>query len=744
MKIDLSTRGLAHASATHPWVAIGAWVALIAVALALNVTLLDDALTTEFTLTNNPDSMQANTLLEDRLHGPRKIRDIVLVRSASLTVDDAAFQERVTELSGKILGLGTDTIQFGFNYYTSGDESLVSEDRHTTIIPLIMAGTIDDATENVTDLVDIVDEETGKDGFEVFLVGEASVAAESNELATSDIEQGERFGVPVALIILLILFGAVVAALLPLLLAVIAIVVALGATAVVGLAFELVFFVTLMISMIGLAVGIDYSLIVVSRFREEMRSGKDTIEAITRTGETASRTVLFSGVTVVLALIGMLVIPSNIYQALGTGAILVVLAAVAAALTLLPAILRLLGPRINLLRLPFLSRNLERKGTEPAGGGFWDWVTHMVMGHPVVALVIVAGLLIAAAIPLFNMNTGFNGVDSFPDSAKTKEAFFLLDEEFSFGVAAPTEIVVDGDVNSVAVLAARDRLTDMLAQDSEFVGEPTWETNEAGDLGLLSVAVAGETASDEAVSAVRRLRNDYIPEAFAGVDAEVLVTGFTAFNIAFFDVVDTYTPIVFAVVLGLSFILLTIAFRSLVVPVKAIIMNLLSVGAAYGLMVLVFQEGVGAKLVGFQQTDTIDAWIPLFMFSVLFGLSMDYHVFLLSRVRERYDQSGDNQEAVAFGLRTTAGLITGAALIMVAVFSGFASGVVISNQEVGFGLAAAVFIDATLVRSVLVPASMRLLGDWNWYLPSWLGWLPDLRVEAESPAAVPGPALDND
>ena len=225
----------------------------------------------------------------------------------------------------------------------------------------------------------------------------------------------------------------------------------------------------------------------------------------------------------------------------------------------------------------------------------------------------------------------------------------------------------------------------------------------------------------------------YIPAAFDGVPAEVYVGGVTAEATDFFGIVDTYTPIVFAFVLGLSFILLMLVFRSIVIPIKAIIMNLLSVGATYGLLVLVFQKGVGTDLLGFQHAEVIDAWIPLFLFSILFGLSMDYHVFLLSRIRERYDETGDNARAVAYGLRSTGGMITGAALIMVAVFGGFAAGETIINQQVGFGLVIAVFLDATLVRWVLVPASMEVLGRGNWYLPSWLRWLPDLRVEAEEP-----------
>ncbi len=512
--------------------------------------------------------------------------------------------------------------------------------------------------------------------------------------------------------------------------------VALGAVALIGQVYPLIFFVTLMISMIGLAVGIDYSLIVVSRYREERRRGREKLDAIARTGATASRTVLFSGATVVLALSGMLIVPSSVFQALGLGAILVVIAAVMASLTLLPAVLALLGDKVNALRVPFIGRRIDQpSGAGPdTGGGFWDWTTRTVMRFPIISLVVVAGLMIAAASSLVDLNTGFNGVDSMPDSVQAKKAFEVLEEKFSFGVVSPAEIVIDGDVDSKPVQDAIERLKESLASDDAFLAaQITFQANEASDLGVLGVPVAGEFTSERTVSAIERLRNQYVPIAFSGVDADVLVTGFTAFNLDFFNIVDSFTPIVFVVVLTLSFVLLTLAFRSLVVPAKAIVMNLLSVGTAYGLMVLVFQKGVGADLLGFQQSEIIDAWIPLFLFSVLFGLSMDYHVFLLSRIREHYDETKDNRAAVAYGLRSTASLITGAALIMVAVFGGFASGETVSNQQFGFGLAVAIFIDATLVRSVLVPAAMRLLGDANWYFPAWLNWLPDLRVEAEGP-----------
>jgi RND superfamily putative drug exporter len=262
------------------------------------------------------------------------------------------------------------------------------------------------------------------------------------------------------------------------------------------------------------------------------------------------------------------------------------------------------------------------------------------------------------------------------------------------------------------------------------------------------VAIAGDPNSHEAERAVERLRNDYVPEAFDGVTgARALVGGFTAENLDGFEMLELYTPIVFAFVLGLSFLLLLFVFRSIVVPIMAVIMNLLSVGAAYGLLVLVTQHGFLTGVLGFQQVESIEAWLPIFLFAILFGLSMDYHVFLLSRIRERYDETHDNEDAVVFGVRSTGRLITGAALIMVAVFAGFAAGDLVMFQQMGFGAGVAVLIDATIVRSILVPASMKLLGDWNWYLPSWLEWLPDVRVEGGSPpspraAAVPGGASE--
>ena len=750
------TDSLARICARRPWWTVALWGLAVLVGLVLVRELLGSATTTELTLTTEVEADTATNLLDTRLRPvPEPVTEVVVVQSDSLTVDDPAFREKVESVFAEIGELRPDVVATARHYYQGNDDALVSEDRSTAILPLVLTGTLEEATDNVADLVEVVEHANTSDGFRVLTVGTASIAHELNELSQEDLEQGERFGVPIALIVLVVLFGAVVAALVPLGLAVVSIAIALGIAALVGQVMDLIFFITLMITMIGLAVGIDYSLIIISRFREEMDRGLDKIQAAERAGATAGRTVLFSGLTVVGALIGMLIVPASFFQSIGLGAIIVVLVALAVTLTLLPAVLALLGSNVNRLSLPFLSRS-SAGDEEHSHDGFWERVTRIVVRYPVVSIIVIAAPMLAAAYFYFEIDTGLNGVDVFPEGAQTREAFFVLEEEFSFGLVTPAEIVIDGAINSPQVKEAIAALQESIATDGRFTvllpqqllsGDEIaglralnyqilpsgLVVNPAGDLALLSVAPPGEPRARPAVAAVEDLRDRYIPAAFSGVDAEVYVGGRTALTIDIFGVVETYTPIVFAFVLGISFLILMLVFRSIVIPIKAIIMNLLSVGAAYGLLVLVFQKSGG--IFGFQHAEAIDVWIPLFLFSILFGLSMDYHVFLLSRIRERYDETGDNAGAVAYGLRSTAGLITGAALIMVVVFGAFASGKTIINQQVGFGLAVAIFLDATLVRSVLVPASMELLGGRNWYLPSWLTWLPDLRIESEeSPA----------
>ena len=719
---------LARVSARRPWTAICVWIVLVAIAAILIRTMLTGATTTELTLSGKAESAVAARLLEERLRGRNPMLELVLIQSGTFTVDAPEFRHKVESVAAEILSLGSGLVAAGRNYYQTNDETLVARDRSTTIVQLVLAGDFDEATANVARVLDVIAKADEEDDFRVLMSGAASIAFETNELSRHDLEQGERFGLPVALIILLVLFGSIVAALLPIGLAIVAIIVALGLVALIGQAFQLVFFVTMMVSMIGMAVGIDYSLLIVSRFREEMSRGLGKLEAVIRAGETAGVTVLFSGVTTVVSLCGMLIVPAAFFRSLAIGAILVVMVALGATLTLLPAALALLGPGIDRLRIPFVRRR-NVAGGYGASDGFWGMTTRLVTKFPIISILAVGGPMVACTLFYFQIDTGINGLDTFPEGARTKEAFFVLEEKFSFGLVNPAEIVIDGDLNSPQVQASIARLASSLTEDSRFPIPPLIVSGPSGDLALMTLPLPGEPRSHTTVEAISVLREKYIPAAFDGVSAEVFVGGETADTADLFGVVDRYTPIVFAFVLGLSFAVLLLLFRSIVVPIKAVFMNLLSIGTAYGLMVLVFQKGMATDLLGFQHAAVIDVWIPLFLFAVVFGLSMDYHVFLLSRIREHYDQTGNNADAVAHGLRSTAGLITGAALIMVAVFGAFASGKTIINQQVGFGLAVAVLLDATLVRSILVPATMEILGRGNWYLPSWLEWLPDVRVE---------------
>ncbi len=726
--MKLSPRSLAASSSRHPWRALFLWLAVVTASVFVMSAFLGDALTTDVAMTNNPEAEQAQTLLEERLRGPERDTEVVIVSSRSSTVDEPAFRQQVERLEAALTRLGPEVVVATTTYYETGDASLVSQDRRTTLIPTTLAGEKFEAGDHIPEIRQVLADNEAP-GYRLQVSGLASLNEDFNTVAEEDLAKGESIGILAALVILVVVFGAVVAAVVPIAVALLGIAVAIGLVALVGQAFQFSFFVTNMITMMGLAVGIDYSLFIVSRYREERRKGLDKLAAIEATGATASRAVLFSGLTVVLALAGMLLVPNTIFRSVAAGAIFVVVAAVLASLTVLPALLSLLGDRVNALRV-------RRAAGEPRPGGFWDRVTRGVMRRPVAALVVGVGLLVAAGVSAFDMRTGFSGVSTVPDELASKQAFDTLAHDFPGGLSAPVEIVVDGRISSAGVQAGIEELRRRLDGDG-FFGPSEVEVNDAGNLALVSSPLRGDPNSKAAVQAIERVRDDYVREAFpATAGAKVLVGGDTAANKDFFDVADRYLPIVFAFVLGLSFVLLTVAFRSIVVPLKAIALNLLSVGAAHGLIVLVSQKGVGAGVLGFQQVEVIDAWIPLFLFSVLFGLSMDYHVFLLSRIREHFDQTGDNTESVAYGLRTTAGIITGAALIMVAVFAGFASGRMVAFQQMGFGLAVAVLIDATVVRSVLVPASMRLLGKRNWYLPRWLQWLPRLHVD-EAPPSPP-------
>jgi RND superfamily putative drug exporter len=611
----------------------------------------------------------------------------------------------------------------------------VSGDGHATLLPVVMSD--EPETTAVEDLIATIERANGVDGFAVHITGENTIGHDFTEVSEQDLQKGElQFGLPAALVILVLVFGTLVGAAIPLVMAILSIVVALGLVAVVGQAFELNLFVVNMLVAMGLALGIDYSLFIVSRLREERHQGASTPEAILTVAQTATRAVVFSGIAFVLAMLGMFLMPDTTLRSLAVGAIAVALVSIVVALTFHPALLMVLGDRVDRLRVPFIGRRVA--GSMGEEGRFWGGAVRAVVRRPGLSAVVACALLLACAAPVLGLKLGASGPAALPDDTVGKQGLIALERDFPSGATTPVNVVVDGPSGDAGVQRGIARLRADLARDADFATRAT--TIQRGpQITVLTLPLTAESASERATAAVDRLR-DSAAAALAGTSAEVLVGGIPAENRDYFAMVSSNLPLVIAFVLGLSFLLLMLAFRSIVVPLTAIAVNLLSVGAAYGLLVLVFVEGFGAEQLGFGEVERIDAWVPVFLFSVLFGLSMDYQVFLLSRIRERYTETGSTTDGIIHGVSSTARLITGAALIIVVVFTGFATGQLVAFQQMGFGVAVALLVDATIVRTVLIPAVMQLLGDRNWYLPRWLEWLPKVHVEGEpaAPMAIGG------
>ncbi len=760
----LNPETIARASSRHPWRTIGIWAAVLVAGILAAATLLGPVLTTDFDFTNNPEAIRAQKLLEDKgLEQNVSPESFVLVGGEG-AVTDPQFAADVNAALSDLRGLDPEVVlKVPSQYPLSQQEAsnpeaaalgpIQSQDGTAVLFSVILTND-SDQTATIVDDLNAIRERYSEGGTTLYELGEPTSTDDFKKISEEDFQKGDAIGILVALVVLLIVFGSLLAGVTPIVMGIFAIVTALGLVALVGQVWHFSFFVTNVISMMGLAVGIDYSLFIVSRFREERMRGQEKLDAIARAGATANRAVFFSGVTVMLALAGMLLMPATIFRALSGGSIFVVFVSVALSMTFLPALMSLFGDHLVKPGVVFgRGRTLEHG----RAGGFWDRISRSVMAHAWTWLLVTGGFLILLSLPYWaqshpndsgrGMKTGFAGISTIPDGIQTKDAYNVLLAKFpQAGGQVTTDVVIPESSASVQSIQA---LTTAVASDPLF-GQPATQISQDGSVTLVRFPMEGEatdSSSEAAVDAITQMRENYVPQAF-GADSGVLVGGSppgqnTAVVKDFFDISDFYRPIIIGLVLLLSFILLTVVFRSVVVSAKAIVMNLLSVGAAYGLITLVFQKGGPAfgksiaDVFGWQQVDAIESWLPLFLFSILFGLSMDYQVFLLTRIREEYDKTGDNGEAVAYGLRTTGGIITGAAVIMVAVFGGFAAGRLVSFQEIGFGLAVAVLIDATIVRSVLVPSAMKLLGDRNWYLPKFLRWMPRFSHE---PAVEPARA----
>jgi uncharacterized membrane protein YdfJ with MMPL/SSD domain len=695
VRVKNVTERLARASTRRKWLVISGWMLAVLASAAAIAGLLGTALTTDDDFTGRPEAQRAEQVLKRAfppVRGDRGFRvdEAVIVSSPRTTAEDPRFDRRMSSLAAELRAAGAAEVRAG----------PVSHDRHNALLLVELGGDVEPVVERVVAA-------NGQDGFRALIVGEDSIDEDFSRAADEDLARGELFGLALALIVLVAVFGGVAAAVVPIAVAIASIVVALAVVAGIGQAFVLNFVVVNVLVMMGLAVGIDYSLFVVSRFREERRAGRALDDAVAVAGATASRAVLFSGATVVLALVGMFLVPQTVFRSIAVGAIAVVLVSVLAALTLLPAALAVLGDRIERLRVPLLGRR--------AGGGLWSRVAGVALRRPAASLAAGVAVLVVLAVPYAGIETGTAGVGTLPESFQTRTAYEAIEHAFGPQGSSAAEVVVQGE-RTPELGAAVAGLRETLAHDPDY-GETSVDVAPEAGVTRITVPVDVDATGPEAMAAVKELRERYVPRAFAGLHVETLVGGQSADELDFAEIARGWQPIVFAFVLGFSFLVLVAAFRSIAIPLTAIATNLLSVGAAYGLLVLVFQEGVGADLLGFQRADTVESWLPLLLFTILFGLSMDYHVFLLSRIRERWLATGDTRESIAFGVGTTARLITGAALIMVAVFAGFAGGQLVMFQQMGFGLGAAVLIDATLVRSVIVPSAMALLGRWNWWLP---------------------------
>jgi RND superfamily putative drug exporter len=436
----------------------------------------------------------------------------------------------------------------------------------------------------------------------------------------------------------------------------------------------------------------------------------------------------------------MFITGNTTFMGMGLGTILVVAVAVLGSLTVLPAVLAALGDRINKGRIPGLRRRSEARDSRA-----WGWLIDKVMRRPLIAALLAGGLLVALSIPAFGMQTKLSGTEDLPQDLSTIQAYHKVQKAFPAEAAPATVVVKASDVNAPAVKSAIAGFEKAVKSDDQYTGQITTEVNEAHNVAVLSVGLPGTGSGEKGQAAVAHLREDVLPATLDrsnGITAEV--SGQAAAEKDFNDLMKTKTPLVFAFVLGLAFLLLLVTFRSIVIPIKAIVLNLLSVGAAYGILKIVFQDGKGEKLLGFESNGGIASWLPLFLFVILFGLSMDYHVFILSRVREAWQRGMSTDKAVAHGIKTTAGTVTAAAMVMVLVFAAFATESGLEMKQLGVGLAAAILIDATIIRGVLLPATMKLLGKWNWYLPRWLQWLPEFDHEGGSSrsghGALPAPS----
>jgi uncharacterized membrane protein YdfJ with MMPL/SSD domain len=716
-------------STRHRKTAIFGWLAFVIVAFALGQavgpTMIDE------NTSGVGESGRADRIVDAGFERPAA--ESVLIRSATLSQSDPAFRAAVQDVVARVAKV--EAVQNLRSPLDHANADQIASDGRAALVEFEIRGSSDDAVDKVAPVLAAVASAQAAHP-EVFIgeFGDASIDKELETAFLDDLKKAGLLSLPVTLAILIAVFGALVAAGVPLLLALTAIIAAFGLVALPTSIVPIDETVYEVILLIGLAVGVDYSMFYLKREREERAAGRSASAAVAAAAATSGRSVLISGLTVIVAMAGMFLAGVQGMSAFAMGTIIVVAVAMVGSLTVLPAILCTLGERVERGRVP-LVRRLRRDDGE---GRIWGAIVERVLRRPVLSVVLAGGLLVALAIPALQLRTVDASPETFPKSLSVIKTYDQLQESFP-GDAIPANVVVKAEnVRAPAVKAAIAELEQRALSSDRLQGPIDVDVNNAGTVANIAIPIDGNGTDGASNASLAVLRDDLVPATVGALpNAEVAVTGFTANSKDFSDKIKSVAPLVFGFVLLLAFLLMLFAFRSLVIAVKAIVLNLLSIGAAYGVMVLVFQHGWGKGILEFESTAGVDSFLPIFMFVILFGLSMDYHVFILSRIREAYDGGMTTEQAVTHGIKTTAGVVTSAAFVMVCVFAVFATLKMLIFKQFGVGLAAAILIDATIVRAVLLPATMKLLGDWNWYLPQWLEWLPHLDHEGEESLEAP-------
>ena len=655
----------------------------------------------------------------------------ILVQSHRYDASSPAFVSTVAALA-QTLALQPNVTNIQNPMFKQGGGGQISRDGHSVLLQFDVRGDPNTAKDRIKPILDAVaGVQKGNLSFSVREVGDASANYEIGKTFNKDFANAERLTIPLTLLILLAAFGALVAAGLPVLLAFSAVLASLGLFSLVTHASSGDYQSTsAVILLVGMAVGVDYSLFYLRREREERALGKEPRPALLRAAATSGQAVLISGITVLIAMAGMFIASNKIFTSMAFGTMLVVLCAVVGSLTVLPAALSKLGDRVDRGRVPFFGRRKHAAGESR----FWGYVLDRVLRRPIVSTVLAAGLLVAAAFPLFGMHTKLPSFTDMPKELPIVQTYKQVIAAFP-GAPTPAEVVVQApNVRSGEISAQIQNFKRRAVATGQMFAPMFMTVSADNTVADIRVPIAGNGDDATSLRALATLRGVVLPSTLGRLDnVQYAVTGETAGTYDFNQQMKTRMPWVLAFVLGLAFVLLLMTFRSVVIPITAIVLNLLSVGAAYGLLVLIFQNDWAEGILGFTSNHAITSWLPMFLFVILFGLSMDYHVFILSRIKELRDSGTSTEEAVSRGIRRTAGTVTSAAIIMVAVFGIFGTLRMIMMKQMGVGLAVAVLIDATIIRGVLLPATMKLLGEWNWYMPAWLEWLPSLTPEQREP-----------